>query len=176
MYRAKSSLYDQRSNVFLWLGYAAALLLVLLITREGFGRFPLWGSVPDCVPAVIAFVAVLEGRFFGSVYGIGVGLWVTLLHGGHGAGLILLGALIGMVAGGWYERKPRRLFGPCMMSGALALVTAAVVRSLAALCFAPGATLSAVVRIAGGEALYSLLLALPACPLFLFVHRHMRNG
>lgn len=169
-------MYDQRSNVFLWLGYWVALLLLLFVTGGLAARFPLMGSVPDCLPAAIAFVAVLEGRFFGSVYGMGAGLLVTMLHGGRGAGMILLGALIGMISGRWYERKLRRPFGPCMMSGALALLAAALVRSLWALWFSPGATLSAVVRIGGFEALYSLLLALPAYPLFLFVHKHMSNG
>ena len=176
MYEQRSSMYDQRSNVFLWLGYTVALLLLLFVSGGIFARFPLLGSVPDCLPVAIAFVAVLEGRFFGSVYGMGAGLLVTLTHAGHGSGMILLGALIGMFAGGWYERKLRRFFGPCMMSAALALLAAALIRGVAALCFSTGATPLAVLRIGGLEAIYSLLLAVPAYPMFLFVHKHLSNG
>lgn len=176
MYEQRSSMYDQRSNVFLWLGYTVALLLLLFVSRGIFARFPLLGSVPDCLPVAIAFVAVLEGRFFGSVYGMGAGLLVTLAHTGHGSGMILLGALIGMIAGGWYERKLRRYFGPCMMSAALALLAAALFRGVAAICFSSGAAILTVVRIGGMEALYSLLLAVPAYPMFLFVHKHLSNG
>ncbi len=176
MYDQRNAIYDQRGNVFLWLGYTVALLLVLFVTGGLAARFPLMGSVPDCLPVAIAFVAVLEGRFFGSVYGIGAGFLVTMTHAGHGSGMILLGAVIGMLAGGWYERRLRRYFGPCMMSAALALLAAALFRGITALWFVPGATLAAVARIGGLELLYSLLLALPFYPLFLFVHKHMSNG
>lgn len=176
MYDQRNAIYDQRGNVFLWLGYTVALLVLLFVTGGIFARFPLLGSVPDCLPAAIAFVAVLEGRFFGSVYGLGAGLLMTLVHTGHGSGMILLGAVIGMLAGGWYERRLRRYFFPCIMSAALALLAAAVLRGLAALVFAPGASFFPVLRIAGLEAVYSLLLAVPAYPMFLFVHKHLSNG
>ena len=167
---------DHRWNILLWTAYAAAFLIAYFFAAGIFARFPLFGSVPNLVPVAIAFVAVLEGSFGGSVYGLCLGLFACLAQGGRGASLIFLGAVTGMLAGFWQERRLRRTLGPCLTSAFLALVGVNAVQILLRLLFGQGGSLPTLLRIAGLETAYSMLLALPLYPLFRFVHRRFGNS
>ncbi len=134
------------------------------------------GCVPSCVPVVIAFVAVLEGSFAGSIFGLCLGLFSCLAQGGEGAGMIFLGAVIGMLAGLWQERKLRNPFFACLFSALAALLGVELVQILLQLLFASNGSLAAMGRIAAFETRYSILLAVPAYLPFRFVYRRLGSG
>lgn len=164
---------ERRLSIPLWTGYAAAFLIAYFFSAGVFVRFPLMGSVPNIVPVCIAFTAVLEGSFAGSVYGLCLGLFSCLAQGGSGASMIFLGAVAGMLAGLWKERRLRRTLGACLGSAFLVLAGINAVQVLLRVLFVGGGSVAGMVRIAAFEVLYSMLLALPAYPLFLFVHRRL---
>lgn len=165
---------DRRGSVFLWIAYAAAFFLCYFFAAGIFSRFPLMGSVPNIIPVAIAIVAVLEGSFAGSIFGLCLGLFGCLAQADTGPGLIVLGAVLGMLSGLFQERRPRHSLGPALLAslGALALVE--LFRVLGGLISGTG-HLEALARIALFELLYSILLALPAYFPFRFVHRRFGN-
>ena len=164
---------DRRLSIPLWAGYTVAFFIAYFFAAGVFANFPLMGSVPNLVPVCIAFAAVLEGSFAGSVYGLCLGLFSCLAQGGQGTSLIFLGAVIGMLAGLWKERKLRRQMPACLGSALLALAGVNGVQILLRLVFVGGGSLATLCRIAGLEVLYSMILALFTYPMFLFVHRRL---
>ena len=87
-------------------------------------------------------------------------------------GLIFVGAVLGMLAGLLQRDRPRHTLGSCLLASAGSLLLVELVRVLTGLATGTG-SLETMVHIALFEALYSLILALPAYPLFRFVHRRM---
>lgn len=163
---------DRRGSVFLWIAYAIVFLICYFFAAGIFGRFPLLGSVPDLIPVAIAIVAVLEGSFAGSIYGLCLGLFGFLARGDSSPSLIFLGAVLGMLAGLLQRDRQRHTLGSCLLASAGSLVLVELVRVLLGLAAGAG-SVGALVHIALFEALYSLILALPAYPLFRFVHRRL---
>lgn len=151
----------RRMSLPLWTGYGAAFLVAWFFSAGIFVHFPLMGSVPNLAPVCIAFVAVLEGSFSGSVFGLILGLFCWLMTGD--GSMILLGSVIGMVAG---LGRPHRGWVSCMLSALFALTAVNGVRLLAG-----GGSGAVMLRIAGGEMAYSALLALLFCPMFRLIHR-----
>lgn len=162
---------DRRGSVFLWIAYAVAFLICYFFAAGIFGRFPLMGSVPDFIPVAIAMVAVLEGSFAGSVFGLCLGLFGCLAQGNSGPGLIFCGAVLGMLSGLLQdERRNRSNLLPCLLASLGSLTLVELVRVLARL-FTGAGSIGTLVHIALFELIYSMLLALPAYILFRFVHR-----
>ena len=161
---------DRRGNVFLWIGYALVFLICYFFAAGIFGRFPLLGSVPNIIPVAIAMVAVLEGSFAGSIYGLCLGLFGYLAQGNTGPGLLFLGAVLGMLAGLLQRDRPRNTFGPCLLSSAGSLLLVELLQVLSGL-FTGAGSLGTLVHIGACEGLYSLILALPCYFLFRFVYR-----
>lgn len=164
---------ERRVSVPLWMGYTAAFLTAWFFSAGCCVHFPLMGSLPDLVPVCIAFAAVLEGSFAGSVFGLCLGLFSCLAQGGSGAGMIFFGAVIGMLAGLWQQHRLRRHWYACLSSAFLALVGVNALRILLRLVFTGGGSLAVMCRIAAFEVVYSMLLALPVYPLFRFIHRRL---
>lgn len=161
---------DRRGSVFLWIAYAVAFLICYFFAAGIFGRFPLMGNVPDFIPVAIAMVAVLEGSFAGSVFGLCLGLFGCLAQGNSGPGLIFCGAVLGMLSGLLQERRNRSNLLPCLLASLGSLTLVELVRVLARL-FTGAGSIGTLVHIALFELIYSMLLALPAYILFRFVHR-----
>lgn len=157
----------RRMSLPLWLGYGGAFLVAWFFSAGIFSHFPLMGSVPNLVPVCIAFVAVLEGGFAGGVAGLILGLfsWLTLGE----STMIFLGAAIGLLAGMYRPRRHDWLC--CMFFGFLALAAVNGVRMLAG-----GGSFAVMLRIAGWETVYSILLAPLFYPLFRLTHHHLGNG
>ncbi len=165
---------NRQGTVSLWAAYSVAFLIVYFFSAGVFAQLPLWGCVPICMPAAAAMVAVLEGSFRGAVFGMCLGLFSCLAHGGSGAGLIFAGAMIGMLAGLWQERKLKRHTAACLVSAWLAIIGVELFQILGQLLSGSGASAATLLHIAGAESAYSILLTLPACPLFAFVNRRFR--
>lgn len=163
---------ERRGGPLLWTGYAVAFLIGQFFYAGIFARFPLMGSVPVLLPAAVAIVAVLEGSTAGSVFGLCAGLFVCLAPGQAGAGMILLGALLGMLCGFAAQRRLRRPFWPCMLEVLVSLFLTELVRTGWELYSGAG-SFGVLCRIAGWELVYSLLLAVPLYPLFRFVHQKL---
>lgn len=151
----------RRMSLPLWTGYGAAFLVAWFFSAGIFVRFPLMGSVPNLVPVCIVFVAVLEGSFAGSVFGLILGLFFWLTTGD--GSMILLGSVIGMLAG---LGPPHQGWVGCMLSALLALTAVNGVRLLAG-----GGSGAVMLRIAGAEMACSMLLGLLFCPIFRQTHR-----
>lgn len=163
---------ERRGGVFLWIGYGAAFLICQFFYAGIFARFPLLGSVPVLLPVAVAMTAALEGSVAGSVFGLCAGLFVCLSPGEGGAGMILLGALLGMLCGFAARPKRRRFFLLCLLESLLSLAVTESIHIVWGLYTGAG-SLGVLCRIGGAELLYSLLLAVPACPLFRFVHKKL---
>ena len=163
---------DRRGSVFLWIAYAIVFLICYFFAAGIFGRFPLLGSVPNFIPVAIAMVAVLEGSFAGSIFGLCLGLFGFLAQGDTGPGFLFVGAVLGMLAGLLQRDRRRNTFGPCFVASAGCLLLTELVRVVAGLITGAG-SLGALARIGALEGLYSLVLALPAYFLFRFVYRRL---
>lgn len=163
---------DRRGSVFLWIAYAIVFLICYFFAAGIFGRFPLLGSVPNFIPVAIAMVAVLEGSFAGSIFGLCLGLFGFLAQGDTGPGFLFVGAALGMLAGLLQRDRRRHTFGPCLLASAGCLLVTELVRVVAGLITGAG-SLGALARIGALEGLYSLALALPAYFLFRFVYRRL---
>lgn len=163
---------DRRGNIFLWIAYAIVFLICYFFAAGIFGRFPLLGSVPNFIPVAIAMVAVLEGSFAGSIFGLCLGLFGFLAQGDTGPGFLFVGAVLGMLAGLLQRDRRRNTFGPCFVASAGCLLLTELVRVVAGLITGAG-SLGALARIGALEGLYSLVLALPAYFLFRFVYRRL---
>lgn len=165
---------SRRDTVVKWLAYTIAFLVGWFFVAGIFARLPVAGCVPTLIPAAVAFAAVLEGSVGGAVFGLCLGLF-GCLSGAAGVSLILCGTLIGMLAGLLRER-PRRSEAPaCLLSAAAAIAGTELVQLLLNRLTGKGSW-GAVSRIALGEFLYSLAVAVPAYFLFRFVYRRFGSG
>ena len=65
-----------------WCLYALALFPVWLLDAYILPRIPLWGITPMLLPLAAAAVAVLEGAYAGTGFGMAVGLLWELRQAG----------------------------------------------------------------------------------------------
>ena len=124
---------DRRGSVFLWIAYTLVFFICYFFAAGIFGRFALMGSVPNIIPVAIAMVAVLEGSFAGSIFGLCLGLFGFLAQGDTGPAFIFVGAVLGMLAGLLQRDRRRNTFGPCMLASAGSLFLVELVRVLTGL-------------------------------------------
>lgn len=161
----------RRDFIIKWGVYTLALLPVWFIELYVLGRFPVLGVVPMLLPQAAIVVAVLEGPLGGAGFALGVGLLFDAVHGGIGAmtlGLTLLGMGAGVLAR--YALRQNLVSSLICAAGALLLI--ATGRVLAHLMRGVG-DLAALLRVAGLEALWSLVLVIPIYLLFLWVFRRV---
>ena len=92
----------RRDLVHKWFFYSLGLLPVWLLDAYILPRYPLWGISPMLLPLAAAAVAVLEGAYAGTGFGMGVGLlWELTYPGGFGGlvfGMARAGLLMGAVS------------------------------------------------------------------------------
>lgn len=152
-----------------WGVYALALLPLWLLELYVLSAFPVLGVVPMLLPQAAIVVAVLEGPVGGAGFGLGVGLLYDAVHGGLGGmtlGLAVLGVVLGVAA----RYALRQNLVSCLICAAGALFLIAGARVLTHLVRGVG-ELPALLRVAGLEALWSLILTIPVYFLFLWVFR-----
>ena len=82
-----------------WLFYALALVPVWLLDAQILPRLPLFGVTPMLLPLAAAAVAVLEGAYAGTGFGLAVGLWWEAAYPGGFGGLVFGLALAGLIMG-----------------------------------------------------------------------------
>lgn len=89
----------RRDLIHKWFVYALALLPVWLLDAYILPRYPLFGFTPTLLPVAAVTVAVLEGAYAGTGFGMAVGLlWEVAYPGGFGGSVFFL-ALMGTATG-----------------------------------------------------------------------------
>lgn len=107
-----------------WLVYALALLPVWLMDAYVLSRYPILGVTPMLLPLAAAAVAVMEGAFAGTGFGMAVGLLWELGYAGGFGGLVFGMALAGMGMGtlaqyALSQSFPGYFLCACLLVGAL---------------------------------------------------------
>ena len=163
---------SRRDLIHKWLVYALAMLPVWLLDAYILPRFPVWGVSPMLLPSAVAVVAVLEGSFAGTGFGLGVGLLWELAYPGGFGGLVIGMAAIGRISGSLAQFVLSQSLAGGLFCSALSLLLLDGLRMLRAL-FTDFAPMSALLQVAVPEILLSLLWALPIWFLFQAVYRRV---
>ena len=145
----------RRDFIHKWLVYALGLLPVWLLDAYILPRYPLYGASPMLLPLAVAAVAVLEGAYSGTGFGLGVGLLWELAYPGGFGGLVLFLALAGMAMGAVSQYALRQSFPGCLICSAGALAFVDLLRIIRML-FTRSAPLPALLQVAAAEFLWSI--------------------
>ena len=145
----------RRDLIQKWLTYALALVPVWLLDCYILPRYPLWGTVPMLLPLAAAAVAVLEGAYSGTGFGLGVGLLWELAYPGGFGGLVFFLALAGMAMGGVSQYALSQTFVGCLICAAGTVGLLELLRIARGL-LTNAAPLSALLEAAAPEFLWSL--------------------
>lgn len=105
----------RRDFIHKWLVYALGLLPVWLLDAYILPRYPLYGASPMLLPLAVAAVAVLEGAYSGTGFGLGVGLLWELAYPGGFGGLVFFLALAGMAMGAVSQYALSQSFIGCLI-------------------------------------------------------------
>ena len=155
-----------------WGVYALGLLPVWFLEAYVLNRFPVAGVIPMLFPLAAVAVGVLEGGVAGAGFGLFVGILADAISpgisGGMTAGLSLLGAGAGLLA--QYVLR-QNLLG-CLFCSAAALGIIDLIRVCWHLILGT-APLSALLRVAVPEILWSLVFVFPVYGIFLWIHRRV---
>ncbi|MCI8551944.1 MAG: rod shape-determining protein MreD [Lawsonibacter sp.] len=101
-----------------WFIYTLGLLPVWVLDAYILPRYPLMGVSPVLLPLAVAAVAVLEGAYAGTGFGLAVGLlWELAYPGGFGA-LVLYLAVAGMLMGAVSQYALSQSFPGCLICSA----------------------------------------------------------
>ena len=140
-----------------WFLYALGLLPVWVLDAYILPRYPLFGRVtPMLLPLAAASVAVLEGAYAGTGFGMAVGLlWELVYPGGFGGQVFFL-ALAGMAMGAVSQYALSQSFLGCLICSAGVLGFLDCLR-VARMLFINAANLSDLLQIAIPEFLWSLV-------------------
>ena len=145
----------RRDLIHKWLVYALGLLPVWLLDAYILPRVPLWGTVPMLLPLAAAAVAVLEGAYAGTGFGMAVGLLWELAYPGGFGGLVFFLALAGMAMGAVSQYALSQSLIGCLLCSAGVLALLDLLR-IARILFINAARLSDLLQVAVPEFLWSL--------------------
>ena len=147
----------RRDFIHKWFVYALGLLPVWVLDAYILPRYPLFGAVvPMLLPLAAAVVAVLEGAYAGTGFGMAVGLlWELAYPGGFGGQVFFL-ALAGMAMGAVSQYALSQSFPGCLICSAGVLGLLDLLR-VAQRLFINAASLSALLQVAVPEFLWSLV-------------------
>ena len=146
----------RRDLIHKWSVYALGLLLVWVLDAYILPRYPLLGISPMLLPPALAAVAVLEGAFAGTGFGLAVGLlWELAYPGGFGA-LVFFMALAGMTMGALSQYALSQSLPGCLLCTAGVLAALDGLRVLGRL-IADAAALPALLKVAVPECLLTLV-------------------
>ncbi len=146
----------RRDQIHKWLIYSLGLLPVWLLDAYILPRYPIAGISPMLLPLAAAAVAVLEGVYAGTGFGMGIGLLWELTYPGGFGGLVFGMALAGMLMGAVSQYALSQSFPGCL------ICSAGILAALDGLRIARGllvhaAQLSELLQVAVPEFLYSLV-------------------
>lgn len=163
----------RRDLIHKWLAYALGLLPVWVLDAYILPRYPLWGTVsPMLLPLAAAAVAVLEGAYAGTGFGMAVGLlWELAYPGGFGGQVFFL-ALAGMAMGSVSQYALSQSFLGCLICAAGALGLLDCLRVFRML-FINAAGLSDLLQVAVPEFFWSLAWTPPVWLLFRAIYNRV---
>lgn len=110
-----------------WRTYALrGLLPIWLLDLYILSRYPVEGLTPQLLPLAVVCVAVLEGAYAGTGFGLAVGLLWTLAYPGVASMRILMLALVGMAVGVLTQYALQQSFAGYLLcsSGVMLLINA----------------------------------------------------
>ena len=145
----------RRDFIHKWLVYALGLLPVWLLDAYILPRYPLYGTSPMLLPLAVAAVAVLEGAYSGTGFGLGVGLLWELAYPGGFGGLVFFLALAGMAMGAVSQYALSQSFIGCLICAAGTVGLLELLRIARGL-LTNAAPLSALLEAAAPEFLWSV--------------------
>lgn len=145
----------RRDFIHKWLVYALGLLPVWLLDAYILPRYPLYGASPMLLPLAAAAVAVLEGAYSGTGFGLGVGLLWELAYPGGFGGLVFFLALAGMAMGAVSQYALSQSFIGCLICAAGTVGLLELLRVARGL-LTNAAPLSALLEAAAPEFLWSV--------------------
>ena len=145
----------RRDFIRKWLVYALGLLPVWLLDAYILPRYPLYGASPMLLPLAVAAVAVLEGAYSGTGFGLGVGLLWELAYPGGFGGLVFFLALAGMAMGAVSQYALSQSFIGCLICAAGTVGLLELLRVARGL-LTNAAPLSALMEAAAPEFLWSV--------------------
>ncbi len=138
-----------------WFIYTLGLLPVWVLDAYILPRYPLMGVSPVLLPLAVAAVAVLEGAYAGTGFGLAVGLlWELAYPGGFGA-LVLYLAVAGMLMGAVSQYALSQSFPGCLICSAGVLGLLDLLRVARGL-LTSAAGLSELLQVAVPEFLWSM--------------------
>ena len=138
-----------------WAVYALGLLPVWVLDAYILSRYPLWGTSPMLLPLAVAAVAVLEGAYAGTGFGLAVGLLWELAYPGGFGGLVFYLALAGMAMGAVSQYALSQSFAGCLICSAGVLGVLDLLRVARGL-LVDLASLSDLLQVAAPEFFWSL--------------------
>lgn len=110
----------RRDFIHKWAVYALALLPVWLLDAYILPRYPLFGLTPNLLPLAAVSVAVLEGSYAGTGFGMAVGLLWELAYPGGFGGLVFFLALVGTTTGSATQYALSQSLPSCLLCAACA--------------------------------------------------------
>ena len=146
----------RRDMIHKWSVYALGLLLVWVLDAYILPRYPLLGISPMLLPPALAAVAVLEGAFAGTGFGLAVGLLWELAYPGGFGGLVLFMALAGLATGALSQYALSQSLPGCLLCTAGVLAALDSLRVLRGL-ITHAAGLPALLQVAVPECLLTLV-------------------
>ncbi len=162
----------RRDFIHKWFVYALGLLPVWVLDAYILPRYPLWGTVPMLLPLAVAAVAVLEGAYSGTGFGLAVGLlWELAYPGGFGGQVFFL-ALAGMAMGAVSQYALSQSFAGCLICSAGVLGLLDLLR-VGLRLFINAAGLTALLQVAVPEFLWSLAWTPLVWLLFRFIYNRV---
>ena len=144
----------RRDFIHKWTVYALGLLPVWALDAYILPRWPLFGITPMLLPLAAA-VAVLEGAYAGTGFGMAVGLLWELAYPGGFGGLVFFLALAGMAMGAVSQYALSQSLIGCLLCSAGVLALLDLLR-IARILFINAARLSDLLQVAVPEFLWSL--------------------
>ena len=145
----------RRDQIHKWFFYALGLFPIWVLDAYILNRLPVFGIIPMLLPLAVVSVAVLEGAYAGTGFGLAVGLlWELSYPGGFGA-LVFGMALAGMAAGTVTQYALSQNFFSCLLCSAGVLGALDGFQILRAL-FIQLDTLDVLLQVAVPEVLLSL--------------------
>ena len=145
----------RRDLIHKWAVYALGLLPVWVLDAYILSRYPLWGISPMLLPLAVAAVAVLEGAYAGTGFGLAVGLLWELAYPGGFGGLVFYLALAGMAMGAVSQYALSQSFAGCLICSAGGLGVLDLLRVARGL-LVDLASLSDLLQVAAPEFFWSL--------------------
>lgn len=157
-----------------WMVYGLVLVMTAGLQQQVFGRLRLFGAAPVLLPLAVMALASLEGAADGAGFGMGAGM-IAIYLDGSSAWVVLLLCLCGIITGLLAQHSLSRSF----LGYLLCCLGAMILREgwcVLIRWYQDVAPLRVLLRVAGPEFLYTMLLSPLVYLMFRFVYRRWGTG